>query len=170
MDPSAPATGPDSPVLRLASIANAIDPADPAFREVLSCGVTSVLLAPQTKGLEVSGNAAFIKLAGDTAQDMIVKEYAAVSCSMVGDRAKLASIWQARDMLKQAKEYAQKWDEYEAKLKEYEHRKPTDKEGVAKEPDRPSRDVNLELLREDCLSAKCRCLCTPIAPTKSGMC
>ena len=147
MDPSAPAAGPDSPALRLVSIANAIDPADPAFREVLSCGVTSVLLAPQTKGLEVSGNAAFIKLAGDTAQDMIVKEYAAVSFSMVGDRAKLASIWEARDMLKRAKEYVQKWDEYEAKLKEYEHRKATDKEGVAKEPDRPSRDVNLELLR-----------------------
>jgi len=67
MNPSAPATGPDSPVLRLASIANAIDPADPAFREVLSCGVTSVLLAPDTKGL-VSGNAALIKLAGDTAK------------------------------------------------------------------------------------------------------
>jgi imidazolonepropionase-like amidohydrolase len=146
MDPSAPATGPDSPVLRLASIANAIDPADPAFREVLSSGVTSVLVAPQTRGL-VSGNAALIKLAGDTAQDMIVKEYAAVSFSMVGDRAKLASIWEARDLLKRAKEYVQKWDEYEAKLKEYEHRKPTDKEGVAKEPDRPSRDVNLELLR-----------------------
>lgn len=147
MDPSAPATGPDSPVLRLASIANAIDPADPAFREVLSSGVTSVLLAPQTKAFEVSGNAAFIKLAGDTIQDMIVKEYAAVSVSMLGDRARLASIWQARDLLKQAKEYAQKWDEYEAKLKDYEHRKPTDKEGKVMEPDRPSRDVNLEPLR-----------------------
>ena len=147
MDPSAPATGPDSPVLRLASIANAIDPADPAFREVLSCGVTSVLIAPQTKALEVSGNAALIKLAGDTIQDMIVKEYAAVSFSMLGDRARLASIWEARDLLKRAKEYVQKWDEYEAKVKEYEHRKPTDKEGKVMEPDRPSRDVNLELLR-----------------------
>ena len=146
MDPSAPSTGPDSPVLRLVSIANAVEPNDPAFREVLSCGVTSVLLAPQTRGL-VSGNAALIKLAGDTIGDMIVKEYAAIEFSMLGETARLARIWEARDLLKQAKEYAQKWDDYEAKLKEYEHRKPTDKESTVKEPNRPSRDMNLELLR-----------------------
>jgi len=171
LEPSAPAAGPDSPALRLVSIANAIDPNDPAFREVLSCGVTSVLLAPQTRGL-VSGNAALIKLAGDTpmssvedrnvsegprpfnqAQDrlaethMIVKEYAAIKFSMLGGTARLARIWEARELLKRAKEYAQKWDEYEAKRTEYEHRKSTDKEGLVKEPNRPSRDVNLEPLR-----------------------
>jgi imidazolonepropionase-like amidohydrolase len=146
LEPSAPTAGPDSPALRLVSIANAIDPNDPAFREVLSCGVTAVLLAPQTRGL-VSGNAALIKLAGDTIGQMIVKEYAAIEFSMLGETARPARIWEARDLLKQAKEYAQKWDDYEAKRTEYEHRKPTDKESTVKEPDRPSRDVNLEPLR-----------------------
>jgi len=146
MNPSAPTSGPGSSKLRLVSIANAIAPNDKGFQEVLCSGVTSVLLAPETRGL-VSGNAALIKLAGGSIQDMIVKEYAAIKFSMLGERARLARIWEARDLLKKAKEYAEKWDEYERKLPEYKHRKATDKEGVVKEPDRPKRDANLELLR-----------------------
>jgi imidazolonepropionase-like amidohydrolase len=95
----------------------------------------------------VSGNAALIKLAGDNVEDMIVKEYAAIKFSMLGDRTRLARIWEARDLLKRAKEYAEKWDEYESKLPEYKHRKATDTEGTVKEPVRPRRDANLELLR-----------------------
>ncbi len=147
MNPSSPTSGPDSSKLRLVSIANAIAPNDEGLKEVLRSGVTSVLLAPETRGL-VCGNAALIKLAGDSIDDMIVKEYAAIKFSMLGERAKLARIWEARDLLKKAKEYAEKWDEYERKLPEYKHRKATDKEGVVKEPDRPKRDVNLELLRK----------------------
>ncbi len=146
MNPPEPTSGPDSSDLRLVSIVNAIAPNDKGFQEVLRSGVTSVLLAPETRGL-VSGNAALIKLAGDNIQDMIVKEYAAIKFSMLGNRARLARIWEARDLLKRAKEYAEKWDEYERKLPEYKNRKATDKEGVVKEPDRPDRDANLELLR-----------------------
>ena len=146
MNSSGPTSGPDSSKLRLVSIANAIAPNDEGLQEVLRSGVTSVLLAPETRGL-VSGNAALIKLSGCSIQDMIVKEYAAIKFSMLGDRARLARIWEARDLLKRAKEYAEKWDEYERKLPEYKHRKATDKEGVVKEPDHPERDANLELLR-----------------------
>jgi len=146
MNPSAPTSGPGSSKLHLVSIANSIAPNDEGFQEVLRSGVTSVLLAPETRGL-VSGNAALIKLAGGSMQDMIVKEYAVIKFSMLGERAKLARIWEARDLLKKAKEYAEKWDEYERKVPEYKHRKATDKEGVVKEPDRPKRDANLELLR-----------------------
>jgi imidazolonepropionase-like amidohydrolase len=146
MNPSAPTSGPGSSKLHLVSIANSIAPNDEGFQEVLRSGVTSVLLAPETRGL-VSGNAALIKLAGGSMQDMIVKEYAAIKFSMLGERARLARIWEVRDLLKKAKEYTEKWDEYERKLPEYKHRKATDKEGVVKEPDRPKRDANLELLR-----------------------
>jgi len=146
MNPSPPISGPDSSKLRLASIANTIVPDDEAFQEVLRSGVTSVLVTPETRGL-VSGNGALIKLAGGSVQDMIVKEYAAVKFSMLGGSARLAKIWQARDLLKRAKEYADKWDEYDRKHEEYEHRKMTDKEGKDKEPERPKRDANLELLR-----------------------
>jgi imidazolonepropionase-like amidohydrolase len=146
MNPSVATSGPDSSKLRLVSIAKAIVPNDKGFQEVLRSGVTSVLLAPETRGL-VSGNAALIKLAGDNVEDMIVKEYAAIKFSMLGDRTRLARIWEARDLLKRAKEYAEKWDEYESKLPEYKHRKATDTEGTVKEPVRPRRDANLELLR-----------------------
>lgn len=146
MNPSTPTSGPDSSKLHLASVANAIAPDDEAFQEVLRSGVTSVLVTPETRGL-VNGNGALIKLAGESVQDMIVKEYAAIKFSMLGDSARLAKIWQARDLLKRAKEYSDKWDEYDQKHEEYEHRKLTDKEGKAKEPERPKRDADLELLR-----------------------
>jgi len=151
MNPSAPVSGPNSSKLRLVSIANAIAPNDEAFQEVLRSGVTSVLLTPGSSGL-VSGNAALVKLSpmlgnDDGLSEMIVKEYAAVKFSMLSDRARLAKIWEGRDLLKKAKEYAQKWDEYERQYQEYEHRKATDKEGKVKEPDLPKRDANLELLR-----------------------
>jgi imidazolonepropionase-like amidohydrolase len=152
LDSQAPTSGPDSSKLRLVSIARAIAPNDQGFQEVLRSGVTSVLLTPETRGL-VSGNAALIKLAGDSVQDMVVKEYAAVKFSMLGDRAKLAQIWEARELLKKAKEYADKWDKYEREHREYEHRqeyerhKPEDKKEIIKEPERPRRDPNLELLR-----------------------
>lgn len=139
--------GPNSGRLKLASIVNAIAPNDEAFREVMRRGVTSVLLAPAANGL-VSGNAALIKTAGDRVENMVVKEYAAVKFSMVGDGQRLAQIWQARSLLKRAKEYAEKWDEYEREHREYEHRKVTAKKDELKEPDRPRRDVNLELLRD----------------------
>lgn len=154
MNPSPATAGPGSSNLRLVSIANAITPNDEAFREVLRSGVTSVLLAPETRGT-VSGNAALIKLAGDSVQDMIVKEYAAVKLSMLGDRARMTRIWDTRNLLKRAKEYGEKWDEYERKHKEYERRRQyegdkasdEDEDETFKEPARPSRDTNLELLR-----------------------
>ncbi len=154
MNPSAPTSGPGSSNLRLVSITNAIRPNDKAFREVLRSGVTSVLLAPETRG-PVSGNAALIKLAGNSVQDMIVKEYAAIKLSMLGDRARMTRIWDTRSLLKRAKEYGEKWDEYERKHKEYERRRQYEGDKVSdedeketfKEPARPSRDTNLELLR-----------------------
>ncbi|MHC4545246.1 MAG: amidohydrolase family protein [Planctomycetota bacterium] len=152
MNPSAPTSGPDSGNVRLVSIANAVKPNDEGFREVLRSGVTSVLLAPRTRGF-ISGNAALIKLTGDSAKEMIVKEYAAVKFSMLGERARMARIWDARDQLKRAKEYAEKWDDYERKHKEYERRRqyeqdkdPKERQEI-KEPPRPGRDTSLELLR-----------------------
>jgi imidazolonepropionase-like amidohydrolase len=152
MNPSAPTSGPDSGNVRLVSIANAVRPNDEAFRAVLRSGVTSVLLTPQTRGF-ISGNAALIKLAGDNTKEMVVKTYAAVKFSMLGERARMARIWDARDQLKKAKEYAEKWEDYEQKYEEYERRqqyeqdKDPNKRQEIKEPPRPGRDTNLELLR-----------------------
>jgi len=160
MNPASPTSG--SGGANLVSISNAIKPNDEGFRDVLRSGVTSVLLAPETGGL-VSGNAALIKLAGEGAKDMVVKEYAAVKFSMLGSSAKMTQVWQARELLKRAKEYAAKWDQYERAYELYERRrqyekgkdggndkdknKESNEEDTLKEPDRPRRDTNLELMR-----------------------
>ncbi len=146
LDRAAATAGPTSDRLSLVSIVNAIAPTDEAFGQVMRRGVTSVLLAPAATGL-VSGNAALIKTAGDSVKDMVIKEYAAVKFSMLGDGQRLAQAWQARDLLKRAKEYAEKWDKYEREHEEYEHRKAGAKNDEVKEPERPGRDANLELLR-----------------------
>ncbi|MDH4238340.1 MAG: amidohydrolase family protein [Phycisphaerae bacterium] len=152
VNPSAPTSGPDSGDMRLVSIVNAVRPNDKAFHDVLRSGVTSVLLAPQTRGF-ISGNAALIKLTGDSTKEMVVKEYAAVKFSMLGERARMDRIWDARDQLKRANEYAEKWDDYEQKYEEYERRRqyeqdkdPNERQEI-KEPARPGRDTSLELLR-----------------------
>ena len=158
MNPGSPASG--SGRVNLVSISKAVKPNDEAFRNVLHSGVTSVLLAPEASGL-VSGNAALIKLAGDRMKDMLVKEYAAVKFSMLDSNGKMTQIWEARELLKRAKEYAEKWDEYERDFEQYERRwqyeedkedddkgkKPGDEEDVLDEPKRPRRDTNLELMR-----------------------
>jgi imidazolonepropionase-like amidohydrolase len=156
MNPASAASG--SGNVNLVSITDAVKPNDEGFRDVLRSGVTSVLLAPETGGL-VSGNAALIKLTGNRDKDMIVKEYAAVKFSMLGSSAKMAQIWQARELLKNAKEYAEKWDQYERAFEEYERRwqyekgknenngKEPNEEDVFKEPERPRRDTNLEMMR-----------------------
>jgi imidazolonepropionase-like amidohydrolase len=138
--------------VRLVSIAKAIVPGDEGFQEVLKTGVTSVLVAPETGGF-VSGNAALIKLSGDSQDEMIVKEYAAVKFSMIGRSARMAQIWQARDFLKRAKDYAERWDQYDRDHEQYERRRAYEiarepnKPHDANEPPYPGRDTTLELLR-----------------------
>ena len=145
-NPPPATTGPDSGNVKLASIAHAMISDDEAFAQTLSSGVTSILLAPETRGL-VSGNGAVVKLAGKTLDKRIVKEYAAVKFSMLGGTPRRGLIWQARDTLKRAKEYADRWDRYEEKYKEYLQRKARSTPDPVKPPDLPGRDTNLELLR-----------------------
>jgi imidazolonepropionase-like amidohydrolase len=144
--PRTPTSGPNSSNLRLASIAHALDPEDEAFAEVLRMGVTSILLAPRNQEL-VGGNGAVIKLAGDTLAERIVKEYAAVTFSMTGGSPRMAKIWQARDLLKRAKAYADRWERYERQYSEYEQRKARSTPDLVEPPQQPGRDTNLELLR-----------------------
>jgi len=145
-NPPPATTGPDSGNVRLASIAHAIVSDDKAFTQTLRSGVTSILLAPQTRGL-VSGNGAVVKLAGDIPDKRIVKEYAAVKFSMLGGSPRRGLISQARDTLKRAKEYADRWDRYEKKYKEYLQRQARSTPDPVKPPDLPGRDSDLELLR-----------------------
>ena len=135
-----------SSAAKLASIAHAVNPDDEAFEEVLRSGVTSILLAPSASGM-VGGNGAVIKLVGDTLEARVVKDYAAVTFSMTGGSPRRAKIWEARDLLKRAKSYADRWDRYERDYKEYEQRKARSTPDLVEPPRQPSRDTNLELLR-----------------------
>jgi imidazolonepropionase-like amidohydrolase len=154
MNPGSAAKGSEN--VNLVSIANAVNPYDESFQDVLRSGITSILLAPETDGL-IGGNAALIKLAGNSTKDMITKAYAAVKFSMRGSNAKMAQIWQARDLLNKAKEYAEKWDQYERDYEQYERRRQYEKDNnenngeepdvAFEEPERPTRDSNLELMR-----------------------
>jgi len=137
MNPASPTS--DSSGVSLVSISRAIKPNDEGFRQVLRSGVTSVLLAPETGGL-ISGNAALIKLTGDRTKDMIVKEYAAVKFSMLGSSAKMTQVWQVRDLLERAKEYAGKWDQYERAFEEYERRRQYEKDKDENEDKEPNEE------------------------------
>jgi imidazolonepropionase-like amidohydrolase len=146
--PRASATsGSNSSDGRLASIAHAVVPDDPAYTDALRSGVTSILLAPPAGQSLVCGNAALIKLAAPTHSERIVKDFAAVKFSMRGGSPRMARIWEARDLLKRAKAYADRWKDYERKEREYQQRKARSTPDLVKPPAQPGRDTNLELLR-----------------------
>ncbi len=139
-------SGANSSSGRLASIVHAIVGEDEAFAEALQSGVTSILLAPQGGGI-IQGNAAVVKLAGVSFENLIVKEMAAVKFSMAGGSPRMAKIWQGRDTLKRAKDYADRWDRYEKQYSQYKQKKARSTPDLIKPPDLPGRDPDMELLR-----------------------
>lgn len=140
-------SGPKSPETRRVSLAHAIDFQDPAFQEVLESGVTSVLLAPPPQNDLVCGQAAVIKLAGDTSGQRLVRECAAISFSMESDRARLGRIWEARELFKRAKEYVEQWERYEQERDRYQDRVRRDPKSDLEEPKHPQRNPQFELMK-----------------------
>jgi len=100
-------------------LSRAVAPGDEAFQEGLRGGVTTILLAPG-RGATVAGQAVALKLAGETLDEMIVKDPAALKFSLLGGSARLAQKWNLRDLLKQAQSYQQSWKNYARARREYE--------------------------------------------------
>ncbi|MFQ6097426.1 MAG: amidohydrolase family protein [Armatimonadota bacterium] len=146
LNPQSATTGPPSGGAKHVSIADAVDPTDPAFREALRAGVTSIVLAPGDTGL-FCGTVSVLKTAGASIEQRIVEPIAALKFSMLADRDKLARVWQARDLLEKAKKYDSDWAEFDRRWTEFERRDVVGDDPDLKEPQRPRRDGESETLR-----------------------
>jgi imidazolonepropionase-like amidohydrolase len=136
-----PAGGP-----KTVSIACALDPNDPAFAEALQAGVTSVAVAPGTSGA-YCGSVAVVKTGGGRWEDRVVAPVAALEFSMGDLRGAATVAGQLRDLLGRAKQYDTAWTEFDKRWAEFERKYAVDPKADLKEPDRPGRDGELELMR-----------------------
>lgn len=126
------------------SIADAVDPTDPAFAAALQAGVTTIALTPAPSDL-FCGSIALLKTAGWPFEQRLVKPVAALKFALTGDRDKASTIWQVRDLLDRARKYNNDWDEFTRRWTEFERKyRPQDD---LEEPSRPARDSELEMLR-----------------------
>jgi len=148
------ATDPITPHLRAL---DAVNPGEPAFRELLEAGVTTVLTGPGSANV-IGGQWICIKtVPRATVDEMILLEPA--GCKMAlgenpkrvyGEQRKTPSTRMGnaaalRTALVQAQNYAEKWRRYEADLAAYQ-RKVEAGDDEAKEPTQPERDLKMETL------------------------
>jgi imidazolonepropionase-like amidohydrolase len=109
---------PINPELR---IAEGVDPEEASIRQAVTGGVTTVHTMPGS-GTNLAGFTVIIKLDGSLGEKMIVREIGAMKIAQAynperggGDlgQTRMGMSWSLRQMLKQAKAYAQAWQEYE---------------------------------------------------------
>ncbi len=118
-------------------LADAVDPDDPAIRELLRSGLTALVLTPDPAG-NVSGQLTVMKLCGGRREEVLLKDPAGLFFARV----------RAED-LKRAREYHDRWSKHE-KDTEKDAEKDTGKEGEKdkdSKPKPPERDENLEPFR-----------------------
>jgi imidazolonepropionase-like amidohydrolase len=147
-------TDPITPHLRAL---DAVNPGDPAFRELMEAGVTTVLTGPGSANL-IGGQWICLKTAPKaTVDQMTLLEPAGMKMALgenpkrvYGDQKKAPSTRMGnaaalRAALVDAQNYVQKWERYEADQAEYQAKvEAGDKE--AKAPTGPGRDLKLEAL------------------------
>jgi imidazolonepropionase-like amidohydrolase len=148
------ATDPITPHLRAL---DAVNPADPAFKELMEAGVTTVLTGPGSANL-IGGQWICLKTAPKaTVDQMILLEPAGMKMALgenpkrvYGGQKKAPSTRMGnaaalRAALVDAQNYVQKWERYEADQAAYQAKvEAGDQE--AKAPTRPERDLKLEAL------------------------
>jgi imidazolonepropionase-like amidohydrolase len=130
---------------------NAVDPADPAFGEVLRAGVTAILLAPPTGG-QVCGQGALLKTASSSERllpgaERVVKEYAALCFNMEGGNPRMAQPWNFRELLRRARDYLERRARYEQEYRDWERDRDAAKamgKDAPKEPAEVQKDEDLE--------------------------
>ena len=103
------------------SIAESVNPEDIAIRKAVTGGVTTIHTMPGS-GTNLAGFTVIIKLDGSSGEQMILRELGAMKIAQAynperrgGDlgRTRMGMSWSLRQMLKQAKEYADAWEAYE---------------------------------------------------------
>ena len=147
-------TDPVTPHLRAL---DAVNPADPAFKELMEAGVTAVLTGPGSANL-IGGQWICVKtVPRATVDQMILLEPAGMKMALgenpkrvYGGQKKAPSTRMGnaaalRAALVDAQNYMQKWERYEADLAAYQARVEAG-DGEAKAPTTPERDLKLEAL------------------------
>ncbi|MGD8902701.1 MAG: amidohydrolase, partial [Anaerolineae bacterium] len=147
-------TDPITPHLRAL---DAVHPQDPAFAELLSAGVTTVLTLPGSGNL-IGGQGVCIKTAPKPSIDQMVLLEPAGMKMALGENPKrvykdqkktpstrMGNAAVLRDALVQAQNYLDTWARYEAQMSAYEAKQEAG-DDKAEEPKRPERDLKLEAL------------------------
>lgn len=121
-------------------LADSVDPEDPALRDLLQSGITTVLIAPESGGT-VSGQISALKVAARDPEKAFLRRYAAM---LFGGTSST--------LLKKAKAYHDAWKKYEESQEPPEDKpatKITEKPDApaAKKPEPPKRDENYEPFR-----------------------
>jgi len=136
---------------------DAVNPGDPAFKELLEAGVTTVLTGPGSANL-IGGQWICLKtVPKPTIDQMMLLEPAGMKMALgenpkrvYGEQKKapatrMGNAAALRTALVEAQNYQQKWRRYEADLAEY-GAKVEEGDGDAKAPTRPERDLKMEAL------------------------
>jgi len=131
---------------KVVSIADALDPTDPAFEDALRAGVTSLAIAPGASG-GYCGSVAVVKTGGARWDERVVAPVAALEFTMGDLRGGASVAGQMRDLLNRAKQYDAAWTEFDNRWAEFERKYAADPTAELKEPDRPGRNGEMELMR-----------------------
>lgn len=147
-------TDPVTPHLRAL---DAVHPEDPAFKELVAAGVTTVLTGPGSANL-IGGQWICLKTAPKpTVEQMVLLEPAGMKMALgenpkrtYGGQRKAPSTRMGnaatlRAALVDTQNYLEKWRRYETELAEYQAKVEAGDED-AKEPQPPERDLKLEAL------------------------
>jgi imidazolonepropionase-like amidohydrolase len=147
-------TDPITPHLRAL---DAVHPEDPAFKDLVAAGVTTVLTGPGSGNL-IGGQWVCIKTAPrPSVEEMVLLEPAGMKMALgenpkrvYGGQKKTPSTRMGnaatlRAALVDAQNYLDKWARYEADLAEYQDKIEAG-EDDGKRPERPERDLKLEAL------------------------
>lgn len=147
-------TDPITPHLRAL---DAVHPEDPAFKELVAAGVTTVLTGPGSGNL-IGGQWVCLKTAPKpSVEQMVLREPAGMKMALgenpkrvYGEQKKAPSTRMGnaaalRAALVDAQNYLEKWRRYEADLADYQAKVEAEDED-AEEPKAPERDLKLEAL------------------------
>ena len=147
-------TDPITPHLRAL---DAVHPEDPAFKELVAAGVTTVLTGPGSGNL-IAGQWVCLKtVPKPSVEQMVLLEPAGMKMALgenpkwvYGEQKKAPSTRMGnaatlRTALVDAQNYLEKWRRYEADLAQYQAKVEAEDED-AEEPKAPERDLKLEAL------------------------
>jgi imidazolonepropionase-like amidohydrolase len=120
-------------------IADSVNPEDPAIKQALTGGVTTVHTMPGS-GTNLAGFTVIIKLDGSVGDEMVLRRIGAMKIAQAynperagGDLGltRMGMSWSLRQILRQGREYAEAWQEYER----------------GERPEKPSHQPELEHMR-----------------------